>query len=72
MRFSRYKYGPFSWQLLDLLAGLEAGGFVEPEKRALTKRGRYVLEHALPGLSGHAADTLALTQKVAEIGRAHV
>lgn len=66
LRFSRYKYGPYSWELPELLNFLENGGFITRTTRQLTPRGRYVLEYALPEVTdGAAADALSVTERIA-------
>lgn len=66
MRFTRFKRGPYSWQLAALVEMLEAGGFIDPDTRHLTNRGRYVLEYATPELSDTAKGAFELAERTAD------
>jgi hypothetical protein len=66
MRFSRYRYGPYSWELPDLVEFLETGEFITRTAKTLTKRGRFVLEYALPEIGDVATNALDLTAQIAK------
>jgi hypothetical protein len=66
LRFYRYKYGPYSGSLIDLIEFLTAHGFVDRDTRHPTSRGLYLLEYALPEMTGVASDALSLTPRIAK------
>jgi len=43
--FFRYNQGPYSKELADAVRELESLGFVDPETRKPTERGRYILDY---------------------------
>src|SRR5688572_11084522 len=65
LRFTRFKNGPYSWQLADMIEMLEAGGFIDAGTRALTERGRYVLDYATPELTATAAEAFKIADTIA-------